>query len=184
MIANGIDGSSGGAQILDLLALVAADPKVYQAKLKELQDTADRNQKYVEAVGPASDILILRDQAKTDAADAVQALQDAKDQATQLVSDAQTQAKSIVDAANAEATDTTNEAKLLKATAASAMSVAQTAQANADAAQAKADAAMLANQARAKDLEKAIADAQEASAAADAAKAEIIAKHQAFIESL
>ena len=184
MIANGIDGSSGGGQILDLLSLVAADPKVYQAKLKELQDTADRNQKYVEAVGPASDILVLRDQAKTDAEDAAQTLQDAKAQASQLVADAKAQASSTIAAADAQAADITDEAKLLKSTAASAMSVAQTAQANADKAQAKADAAMATAQARAKDLEKAIAAAQAASAAADAAKAEIIAKHQAFIESL
>ena len=67
MIANNIDGSSGNSsQVLDLLALVAADPKVYQSKLKELQDAADRNQKYVEAIGPASDIIILRQQAQAD----------------------------------------------------------------------------------------------------------------------
>lgn len=56
-ISTNIDGSVGGANILDLLATVVSNPAVYEAKLKALQDAVAENKKYVELIGPASDIV-------------------------------------------------------------------------------------------------------------------------------
>jgi cell division septum initiation protein DivIVA len=185
MIANNIDGSSGnGSQILDLLALVAADPKVYQSKLKELQDAADRNQKYVEAIGPVSDIIILRQQAQADTDAAAQALKEAKEQADAMVKEARASADAITDKARIEADAVKEQATIATNEASALLSQAQQAKTSVDKAQRDAESAIATAQVKAEQLDQAIADAQTAKAAAEAAKADILAKHEAFIKSL
>jgi cell division septum initiation protein DivIVA len=183
-IANNIDGSSGSTnQLFDLLTVVS-NPAVYQTKLKALEDATAEHKKYVELVGPASDILALKEKAKKDAQEAANVLDSAKQQATGLISDAKAQSSDIVAVAKTEASklkadaqDVMDAAKLVKTQADSA--AAQAVQA-----QAKADANLASAAEKSKLLDKAIADANAAKEGAEALKAEIVAKQKAFIESL
>jgi hypothetical protein len=185
MIVTNIDGSiGGGTQILDLLSLVAADPKVYQSKLKELQDAADRHQKYVEAVGPVSEIIILRNQAKIDTETAAQELKAAQVKAETIVKEAQAKADEIAAQAQSDLAAAKNEASEVTSKASILMSQAQQAQANVDQAQREAESAIATAQTKAEQLDVAIANTQAAEKAAQDVKAEILAKHKAFIESL
>lgn len=185
MIATNIDGSiGGGTQILDLLSLVAADPKVYQSKLKELQDAADRHKTYVEAVGPVSDIILLRKQAKIDTETAAQELAEAKGKAEAIVKEAQAKADEITAQAQADLATAKTEAAEVTSKAAIAMSLAQQAQASVDQAEKEAKTATATAKAKSKQLDTAIADAQAAKETADTVKVEILAKHEAFIKSL
>jgi chromosome segregation ATPase len=185
MIVTNIDGSiGGGTQILDLLSLVAADPKVYQSKLKELQDAADRHQKYVEAVGPVSDIIILRKQAKIDTESAAQELKEASVKAETIVKEAQAKADEIIAQAQADLVAAKNEAAEVTSKASILMSQAQQAQTAVDQAEKEAKTATATAQTKSKQLDVAIVTAQAAEEAAEAVKAGIVAKHKAFLESL
>jgi cell division septum initiation protein DivIVA len=185
MIANNIDGSSGGSsQILELLSLVAADPKVYQSKLKALEDATAEHKKYVELVGPASDILTIKAKVKADLDEAAKTLSEAKQQAADLIAEAKAQAKELVDAAKLTATGLKSDAKKALEVANITKSQAETAAAQAAQAQVEADSAIAQAEERVKSLDKAIAEAKVAKEAANAIKTEIIAKHKAFIESL
>lgn len=185
MIANNIDGSSGGSsQILELLSLVAADPKVYQSKLKALEDATAEHKKYVELVGPASDILTIKAKAKADLDEAVKTLSETKQQAADLVAEAKAQAKSLIDTAQDSANTLIEDAKSIKSQADADLLVAKQAQSKADREQSKADAALISATEKSKSLDKAIADTNAAKEDAEAVKSEIIAKHKAFIESL
>ena len=183
-IANNIDGSSGSTnQLFDLLTVVS-NPAVYQTKLKALEDATAEHKKYVELVGPASDILTLKEKSQKDAQEAAGVLDSAKQQATGLISDAKVQASDIVALAKTEASklkadaqDVMDAAKLVKTQADSAAAQAVQAQAKAELASAEANA-------KVKELDKAIADANATKEDAEAVKAEIVAKHKAFIESL
>ena len=184
MITNSIDGSSGNNQILDLLSLVAVDPKTYANKLKEIQDATAEHKKYVEAVCPVADIIRAKDKADEDKKSAKDALDEANGIADTLVSVAKAESQSILDVANSEAKDTTAKAELLKATSEALMADAQQASIAATKAQAKADGDTLAAQEKSKDLTAAIANAEAAQKDVENTKADILAKHQAFIKSL
>jgi cell division septum initiation protein DivIVA len=185
MIANNIDGSSGGSsQILELLSLVAADPKVYQSKLKALEDATAEHKKYVELVGPASDILTIKAKVKADLDEAAKALADAKTEAKSIVSDAKEKAKGLIDTAQDSANTLVEDAKSIKSQADADLLVAKQAQSKADRAQSKADSNSASAAEKSKLLDKAIADTNAAKEDAEAVKAEIIAKHKAFLESL
>ena len=185
MIANNIDGSSGGSsQILELLSLVAADPKVYQSKLKALEDATAEHKKYVELVGPTSDILTIKAKVKADLDEAAKTLSDAKTEAKSIVSDAKEKAKGLIDTAQDSANTLVEDAKSIKSQADADLLVAKQAQSKADIAQSKADANSASAAEKSKQLDTAIADAQTAKKDAEAVKAEIVAKHKAFIESL
>jgi len=184
MINTNIDGSSGStSQLFDLLTVVS-NPAAYQTKLKALEDATAEHKKYVELVGPASDILKLKEKSQKDAQEAAGVLDSAKQQATSLISDAKAQASDIVALAKTEASklkadaqDVMDAAKLVKTQADRAATQAVQAQAKADFAVAEANA-------KVKELDKAIDDAQAAKDAANALKADILAKHKAFIASL
>ena len=67
-ISNNIDGSTGGSgQLLDFLSLVT-NPKIYEAKIKTLQEVTATHQKFVELVAPATEIMDLREKLKADKA--------------------------------------------------------------------------------------------------------------------
>jgi cell division septum initiation protein DivIVA len=185
MIANNIDGSSGGSsQILELLSLVAADPKVYQSKLKALEDATAEHKKYVELVGPASDILTIKAKVKADLDEAATTLSDAKTEAKSIVSDAKEKAKNLIDTAQDSANILVEDAKSIKSQADADLLVAKKAQSKADRAQSKADSNSASAAEKSKLLDEAIADTNAAKEDAEAVKAEIIAKHKAFLESL
>jgi len=84
-IANSITGGSSSNQLMDLLAVVA-NPEVYKAKLDALDAATAENKKYVEALGPASEIVALRDEAKVAVQAAKEALEQAKTNAAQNLS--------------------------------------------------------------------------------------------------
>ena len=155
-----------------------------QEKIKALEDATAENKKYVELVGPASDILALKEKAQADAEAAKAALSDAKSKANEMLSAAGVQAAAIKGAALEEAKGISDKANELVAAAEKAKADAQSALKRATeaeaAAQASADAAA-SREAAAKAAEEAAKDAK---AQADAAKAEIIAKHQEFIRTL
>lgn len=183
-ISTNIDGSVGGAnQLLDLLSVVS-NPGMYEAKLKALQDATAENQKFVELVAPASEILKLRDDLRNEKASAEAATVKAKEDAFAVVEEAKSNASSIIDEAKQTAAKLLSDADAANQAAVAKLSDAQAKEAAASNAQAATE--KLGEQAKtlAEKLEKAISEQQEAKAAYDAAKAEVIAKHQAFIESL
>jgi cell division septum initiation protein DivIVA len=183
-ITNNIDGSSGSSnQLLELLSVVS-NPKVYEAKVKSLQEATDENKKYVELVGPASEIIELREKAKADAAKAEKLLEDAKAQALQIVNDGQRKSDGLVSEAKAQAQKLKNEADGL-------IEVAKQKSADASLAETKANAAKVELEKTLVAVEKQLAEAEDAKKAALEAERKfnkaydnIIAKHKAFIESL
>ncbi len=185
MITTNIDGTSPNAssQLFDLLAVVS-NPDVYTAKLKALQDATDANNKTIALVGPANQVLQLRDDAETALAAAKQKLVDAQTAADQVKQAAQDEISSLLSAARQQAQQTVNDANVLKADAGAALITAQDNAKSAIAADAKAKEAEAAAQAATLSLNNAVSAANEAKADAEATKAAIIAKHKAFIESL
>lgn len=184
MISTNIDGTSGGGQLLDFLSLIAGSPEVYANKLKELQEATAENKKYVELVGPASDIVRMKTDIATDKKVAKEALDNAKTEAASIVAQAKVEAKNTIEAATKEANNITAEAKSLKDEAYKIFSDAKQAMATAQSAKASADSSQNAANAKSEQLKKAISEAKEAKDAIDALKADIIAKHKAFIASL
>ena len=184
MITNNIDGSSGSSsQLFDLLTVVS-NPAVYQTKLKALEDATAEHKKYVELVGPASDILTLKEKSQKDAQEAANVLDSAKQQATGLISDAKVQASDIVAVAKTEASKLKADAQQVVIMANAIKDKAELTASQAVQAQAKADANLASAAEKSKLLDKAIADANAAKEDAEVLKAEIVAKQKAFIESL
>ena len=184
MITTNIDGSSNGAnQLFDLLSLIS-NPDAYTKKLKELQASIDEQKKFVALVGPASEIIALREKAKEDSQAKVQELADAKEQASVILndakvvasgilSDAATKAEQILAEANTKKDEITNTLSETKA----ALAAAKTAEAAAKASQATVDA-------KAKEIENALSSASAAQEEAYAIKAKVLAKHEEFLKSL
>lgn len=182
-IATDITGGAASNQLLDLLSLVA-NPAVYEAKVKALQDATEENRKFVEAVGPASEILKLREQAAAMRDEADKYRQDAFSDGDAQLKKAQAQAAAIVAEAQAKADVLMGQVQSELADAKAARAAVEQLRASADSAQ-KAAAASIeaANQREA--AAKAAQDAADAAKTdAEAIKADILAKHKAFIESL
>ncbi len=182
-IASSITGGGSSNQLMDLLAVVA-NPDAYKAKIAALEAATAENKKYVEAIGPASEIVALRDKAaalKQEAEDYKTAavteadisIQEARAKASAIAIEAQKKADALI----AETTAAKEAAEQLAKQ--NKIALAASDKALADAEQAKAIA-----ESKAQELEQAIADAQSAAADARATKAAIVAKHQAFIGSL
>jgi hypothetical protein len=182
MIITNIDGSIGGSsnQLLDLLS----NPEAYTAKLKALQDATTANNKTISLVGPASQVLQLRDDAVVALNTAKQKLADAQIAANEIKQAAQDEAAGLLSSARLQAQQLVADATTLKSEAGAALATAQANAKSATAAEAKAKEANAASQAATLALNNAIATAQTAEEAAQAIKAEIIAKHEKFIKSL
>lgn len=185
MITSNIAGvqSDGSQQLFSLIGLIS-DPNGYTQKLKDLQEAADRNQKYVELVAPAEDILTLKDKAVADANAASAALADAKTQAAQIVADAKSQAAALLADANIQAAQIVGDTKAANADAKSKVSdlnnqiaAAKSSKDASDKAAADYAAQSAILVAKQKDLDAAKADAI-------AEKQSIVDAHKAFIESL
>ena len=116
-ISTNIDGSSGASnQLFDLLTVVS-NPQAYQAKLKALGDATAENKKFVELVGPASDIVALKEKAKADADEAATALSEANSKAQTVVADAAKKAKDTISEAQKKAEEVTSAASNTRAEA-------------------------------------------------------------------
>lgn len=182
-IANSITGGGASNQLMDLLAVVA-NPDVYKAKIDALESATAENKKYVEAIGPASEIVALRDEAKAKAQEAQEALEKAKGDAAQIKESADAQAKVTLVEAQRKADAMVYEASQAKEKADAALVEAAAKLKQAEKATEDADKARSIAESKAAELEQAIADAQSAEADARATKAAIIAKHQSFIAGL
>jgi cell division septum initiation protein DivIVA len=182
-IATSITGGSSSNQLLDLLAVVA-NPDVYKAKLDALDAATAENKKYVEAIGPASEVVALRDEAKEKVAKAKDTLAQAEVRAEQMRQAANDSANATLTEARAKADAIIEEATTAKSLAEELLAQTQaeavaTKKAKAEAAKAQASA-----QAREQELIQTLEDAKTAKAEAEAIKADILAKHQEFIQGL
>lgn len=183
-IYNNIDGSTGGAnQLLDLLSVVS-NPAIYEAKVKALQDATDEYNKAIALAGPAAEILDLREKAQAEKDAAVTATAEAKAEATSIVDKAKAQATTIISAAEAQAGELSAKAAEDKKAADKAQADLLVLQADIQKAQAKLDKAQVDADAKVEVAKTTLAQAKEARVEADKVKADILAKHKAFIESL
>ena len=181
MIASSIDGSNS---TLDLLSTLLADPTVYADKLKALTEATAENKKYVELVGPASEILSTRAQADADRAAATQAVADAKAQANSIVGDAQADAAAILADAQGQADTLIAQAKAQKDESDAILSQAKASLADVKRAESEAKAATAAAKAQADSLAAAQAATEALQTEANDIKAALLTKTQAFIEGL
>jgi vacuolar-type H+-ATPase subunit H len=191
MIATNIDGSSTSLDLLGTVSALLADPTLYAGKLKTLTDTIAENKKYVELVGPASDILTLRTQASTDReaagadrAAAAQALTDAKAQADKIVGDAHADAAGILANAQGQADTLVAQAKAQKDESDAVLAQAKASLADVKRAESEAKAATAAAKAQAENLAAAQTATKVLQAEVADIKAALLAKTQAFVEGL
>ena len=184
MISTNIDGTSGSSnQLVDLLTVVANLP-AYQQKLKTLEDSIAENKKYVDLVGPASDILALKEKAKADADKAAKALKDAEQKAGDIVTSAEDRADVIISSAQERADSIEKKAQDLLSEARSAKVLADSAAVQAAQTQSRAEAAIASAAAKSGQLDEALEKAKQAKEDLASTRADLIAKHQAFIASL
>jgi hypothetical protein len=181
MIASSIDGSNS---TLDLLSTLLADPTVYADKLKALTEATAENKKYVELVGPASEILATRAQAELDRAVAAQAVADAKAQAASIVSDAQAEATAILADAQGKADTLVAQAKAQKDESSAVLAQSKASLTDVKRAESEAKAATVAAKAQADSLAAAQAVTEALQTEVANTKAALLAKTQAFIEGL
>jgi cell division septum initiation protein DivIVA len=181
MIASSIDGSNS---TLDLLSTLLADPTVYADKLKALTEATAENKKYVELVGPASEILAARAQADADRAVAAKAVVDAKVQADSIVGGAHADAAGILADAQGQADTLVAQAKAQKDESDAVLSQAKISLADVKRAEADAQAATVAAKAQADSLAAAQAVTEALQTEVANTKAALLAKTQAFIEGL
>ena len=114
-IATDITGNAGQpSQVLDIIAMVAKDPKAYDAKIKELKAETERHKAFVEAIAPASEVVALRNKTAEAEAAAKEALKTAKAEAKKIVSDAQAKARDIGLQASEKAKATSAAAQALR----------------------------------------------------------------------
>lgn len=183
-ISNNIDGSvGGGGQLLDFISLVT-NPKVYEAKIKSLQEVTAEHQKFVELIAPATEILDLREKLKADKEKAKNALAEATLKAESTVSQAKDEAAKLVSNAKEKAAQ-------LEADAQAAFDDAKLAQEEArkDANEVKKaikeyDALIASLKAQQTQLATAQKDADAIKNEAQSLRDDLIAKHTAFIKSL
>lgn len=184
MISASIDGSVGGSsQLFDLLSLVS-DPAAYADKVKKLEEATAENKKFVELIAPASDIISLRETSRADRQLAAEELADATAKAAEIISTAKSDAAVIKDAAHRFAADT-------KKLAEAALKDVQVQKSELERAEKEAKSAAAESRRATTAFKKASEEAKAQTAAAAAAlqdtealKADILAKHRAFIESL
>lgn len=184
MISHNIDGTNSNAnQLFDLLTVVA-NPQAYQERLTALEDAQEKAQKLIDLVGPADEIMAMLEQTRLDAIKSKQTIADAQTKADKILADAKDQANEIAAKAQANCDVMKVNADKLVADAQAQVALAQVTIDDAKKRQSQAVK-------DSKEAEKQIIKYQELSKAAvqakedaDALKAELLAKHQAFIQSL
>jgi len=183
-ISNNIDGSAGGNnQLLDFLSLVT-NPKIYEAKIKTLQEVTAEHQKFVDLVAPATEIMDLREKLKKEKADLSETLSNAKAKAEATIKEAQEKANGIIVEAQAKADGLIDEAKKASDDAKAAQSEARQDAASVKKAKVDYDNLSASLKAQQDQLAKTQADADAVKKAAEALRNDIIEKHTAFIKGL
>jgi len=116
MISTDITGSSGGdtSQVFSLLAVIA-NPDVYTKKMTDMVNATEENKKFVALVGPANEILQLKDDSKKDREEAKKELQQAKADAAEKKATATRAGKEALAKAEADAAAIRADAAALKA---------------------------------------------------------------------
>jgi hypothetical protein len=182
-ISTSITGGSASNPLLDLLAVVA-NPDVYKAKIDALDAATAENKKYIEAIGPASEIVALREQEKVLRAEAESYKNVAIAQADADLANAKKQAESMVSVAKAKADAMLEAASASKNGADALLGDVQAALLAAKTSQEKAEAAQAVAVTQSQELAKKQAEVDKALEEAQALKASIIAKQEAFIKGL
>lgn len=115
MISTDITGGSGGdtAQVFSLLAVIA-NPDLYTQKLTDMVNATEENKKFVALVGPATEILQLKDEAKKDREEARKELQQAKADAAEKKAESARTNKEVLAKAEADAAKIRTDAAELK----------------------------------------------------------------------
>jgi hypothetical protein len=166
-------GNSDASQVFNLLAVVA-NPDVYAEKMRTLMDATAEHNRLLALIGPASEILAIREQVDKDKKAFDESCAKEKEKIAQLKSSAQAASKEKISTATQKADGIVAAAEQVKAEAERVMAEAVQALANADAA-AKAAA-------KAQDkAEAAGAAAKAAQNSADQLLAEVEARRQALI---
>ena len=176
-------GSADSSQLLDLLTVVA-NPGVYKAKIDALDKATEENKKYIALVGPANEILAMREKIAKDAADSQVALEKAQQDAAAVISDAKVEAKDITKKAQDKAAALNAKAQAAADEATAKLAQAEQVLADAQKKQDSADKQANEQASKVQALEKAKAELDTANAEVAVIKADLLAKHQAFIESL
>lgn len=191
MIATNIDGSNTSLDLLGTVSALLADPTLYASKLKTLTDTIAENKKYVELVGPASDILMLRMQssadqeaAGADRAAAAQTLADAKAQADNIVGNAHADAAGILADAQGQADTLFAQAKAKADESDAVLTQSKASLADVKRAESEAKAATALAKAQSESLAAAQAATEALQAEVADIKTALLAKTQAFVEGL
>ena len=185
MISRDITGAvaDGSDKLFNLLALVS-NPKLYEEKIKELQDATAQHKKYVDAVGHVDEVLRLR---KEDA-DVAKAAKDKADESNKFAADvvkkAQADAAAIVAAARESAKKLSNDAKEAADKANNLVKQAELRMADLNARDLRLKTLESGLQAKSAELSAAMAEAETAKQDAIVTKNDIIAKHKALIEGL
>lgn len=182
MIANNIDGTATNP-LMNLIDLVS-NPDEYKKRVKALQDATAENLKAVSLVGDAAKITELRAAAEADRKLAVDELSDAKAKASDLLKDAKAKANKVL-------TDADVKIKAMYEDAIKAKEDAEAAKVAADKSRAEAEAekVRIAKDRGALDALIQAAEAREKAAKKEfdeyaKAKADVLAKHQAFLKGL
>lgn len=183
MINTDITGGNAQSQLFDLLAVVA-NPQVFQGKLEELQAATKKYQTFVEAVGPADDVLTLRSQATELRKEAEDYRNTALSQADSELKASKIQAKQIVEIAQASAKSITEAANQAKADAAAISAQLKVALSEAQKTTQDSLAAQKAAEDKLASLTQAISDAQASKDDAEALKTSLVAKYEAFLKGI
>lgn len=184
MDAIGITGSPlTGDAVLSLLAILK-DPVSFQQNLDAMNAAIAENQRYIEAIGPADQIVQLREVASKDRDYAAAVLTAARAEADQIVNDASARASGITTAAQDASNKMQAEANAMMTDA-----LTEAAKSRSDAEQIDAMKAYLQSatdllNGKISDANTAIVSATEAKSAADAERQSIIEKHEQFIAGL
>ena len=176
-------GGGGSNQLMDLFAIVS-NPDAYNSKIQALQDAINEHKKVIDAVGPAKDILALREQTKIARDEAAAKISIAQTQADEVLAAANAQAEAIVNRAREEMVALTEEAKAAKEEAKADAKAVKKALKDAEQAKADADAIVADYTARSKLLASSQATLDAAIVGAKETKDAIINKHLAFIQGL
>jgi len=176
-------GGGGSNQLMDLFTIVS-NPDAYAAKIQVLQDAINEHKKVIDAVGPAKDIMGLREQTKSARDEAVAKIKDAQTKADEMLAAASAQAAATVSRTNEDMATLAGEAKAANEGAKADAKAVKQALKDAEQSKASADAIVADYTARSKTLADSQATLDAAIVEAQAMKNAIIAKHQALIASL
>jgi cell division septum initiation protein DivIVA len=184
-IATDITGNAVGGtnQLMEMLTLIS-DTKQFEAKLKALQDATETHRKHIALVGPADEIVRLRDDAAKTKKTADEYAQKRKKEADEVLADAKAEAARLVAEAQASADRLAEEAKKTKLEVGKELAEAKATTAGIKDLNKQTAARLKELEAEKDALVRVKKAAEDERAAFQSLKDTLIAKHKAFIEGL